>query len=219
MKRDFSAIIFDLDGVIVDSEPLFAEIEQATCQHFGLAVPLSIWKSNFSIGRTEKEFFQYVVDTYGDGTVTAQQLTDYKKLRYLPTALEELQLFPGMFSFLEKSRAIFPQVALTTSSQSWYQQKIFEKFKLDPFFDLVVTGDQITKGKPDPEPYLVTIQKLQVQAEQCVVIEDAPNGVMSGKSAGCKMVGITHSFSRKELEDAGADYVVDHYDEILPLLL
>jgi HAD superfamily hydrolase (TIGR01509 family) len=216
--NNFSAIIFDMDGVIVDSEPLHAEVEQMVCQHFQLAVPLSTWDGSFTRGRTEKDFFEFVADTYGPGRVTAEQLIAYKKPIYIQLAMQKLQLFPGILSFLEKARATFAHMALTTSTIASLQQKMFEKFNLGSFFDVVVTGDQISKGKPDPEPYLLTAQKLNLPTDQCLVLEDAINGVVSAKKAGCLVVGITNSFTEKELYEAGADKVVDTYEQLAAYL-
>ncbi len=218
MNNKYQAVIFDMDGVIIDSEPLHIQVEQETCQHFHLAAPESLWDGRFQ-GRTDLVLFEYIVANFGDGSITTEQLLAYKRDAYIQTALQQVQLFSGLLPFLITARSKFSKVALTTSTVAALQQKIFEKFDLGKFFDVIVTGDQITYGKPDPEPYLLTVQKLQVPAAQCIVLEDALNGIISAKKAGCATVGITNSFSWKKLQEAGADFVVENYEQILEIIL
>jgi sugar-phosphatase len=74
---------------------------------------------------------------------------------------------------------------------------------------ILVTADEVTKGKPDPEPYLLAAQRMGAARGRCIVIEDAPAGVEAGKKAGMKVVGITTTHTRKELIEKGADIVID----------
>ncbi|MDB6079354.1 MAG: putative haloacid dehalogenase-like hydrolase, partial [Akkermansiaceae bacterium] len=73
----------------------------------------------------------------------------------------------------------------------------------------------VTRGKPDPEPYLLTAAKLGLDPAECVVIEDSVNGVKSGLAAGCRVIAITGSFPRSVLEALGPDAVIDGYGEVL----
>ena len=79
-----------------------------------------------------------------------------------------------------------------------------------PIPGALVTGDDVTRGKPAPDPYLLGAQRLGVAIERCIVIEDAPAGVISGKAAGMRVVGVASTHRRAELLDAGADVVTDH---------
>jgi beta-phosphoglucomutase-like phosphatase (HAD superfamily) len=78
----------------------------------------------------------------------------------------------------------------------------------------VITGDDIQHGKPHPEPYIKTIRALQLPAERCVVIEDSVYGIIAAKEAGCRVVGITTSFSEEKLLNAGADMVVNSFSSL-----
>jgi len=90
----------------------------------------------------------------------------------------------------------------------------FEKFGLSEYFDAVVTGEDIERGKPDPEPYLLTAANLSQPATACMVIEDAVSGVISGKAAGCLVVGITTSFAAEDLRNGGADLVISSFRDL-----
>ncbi len=103
---------------------------------------------------------------------------------------------------------------MTTSSNKAVQKKVFEMFDLQPYFDVVITGDEIQNSKPHPEPYLKTIGSLNFAAHTCVVIEDSVSGIIAAKEAGCQVVGITTSFSREKLLDAGANIIVDNFSSL-----
>src|SRR5690606_18407119 len=83
-----------------------------------------------------------------------------------------------------------------------------------PFFEAVVTAEDITHPKPHPEPYLVTAAHLGVKPEACLVVEDSVHGVRAGLAAGCRVVGITTSFDAGRLQEAGAHHVVDSFAQL-----
>ena len=82
------------------------------------------------------------------------------------------------------------------------------------YFDLVITGDQITKGKPDPESYLLASRKLEVNPSECVVFEDAPNGILAGKNAAMKVIAIPSQFVKGDETFSKADLVLDSLEEL-----
>lgn len=210
--KNIKAIIFDMDGVIVDSEPLHMESEKITLSDFQIEAPHSEW-DHFK-GKTDRDMFGYIVNNFTDGTVSVTELMAHRVKIYLQIAPKRLRMIPGALSFVKKIKQSDKKLALTTSSLKEPQGMAFDKFRLYPYFDIIVTGDEITKGKPDPEPYLKTVKKLGVPAKHCLVIEDSTNGIISAKAAGCIAVGITTSFPKERLQQAGADYVVDSFKEL-----
>jgi beta-phosphoglucomutase-like phosphatase (HAD superfamily) len=83
---------------------------------------------------------------------------------------------------------------------------------------VLITGKDVVNGKPHPEPYLKAAERLGLLPQVCMVIEDSDNGIKSAKAAGCLAVGITTSFAKERLMQAGADYVVDSFSELASLL-
>jgi HAD superfamily hydrolase (TIGR01509 family) len=127
---------------------------------------------------------------------------------------EEIRLIPGSLEFIRWAKKQYRKLALTTSSESKFQQKIFDMYRLHLYFDVVITGDKIQNSKPHPEPYLKTIDALKLAAHSCAVIEDSINGIIAAKEAGCNVIGITTSFSEEKLLNAGADMVVDDFSSL-----
>ena len=99
----------------------------------------------------------------------------------------------------------------TGAAPNPFQQLAFETFQLSGYFDAIITGEDIERGKPDPEQYLLTAEKLCIPTSACMVIEDAISGVLSGKATGSFVVGITTSFTRNALVSADADLVVPSF--------
>jgi HAD superfamily hydrolase (TIGR01509 family) len=131
---------------------------------------------------------------------------------------KEIRLVEGVLPFLCQCKARKWPIALTTSAQRAMQELAFSQFDLSRYFDVVVTGNDITHGKPHPEPYLKTAERIGYPPLQCLVIEDSTNGVRSAKAAGCQAVGITTSFPSDTLLAAGADVVVRNFAELEKIL-
>lgn len=216
MKKNIEAIIFDMDGVITDSEPLQVEADRWVCSIHGISlegVDLSQFK-----GKPNRDTFAYIVNTFTDGSLSVSDLIDQKRKRYIEISRERLTLIPGSEKFLSHVRKKLSKIALTTSSNRMIQQFTFDKFNLHRYFDVVTTGDEVINGKPHPEPYLLTLEKLRISPEGVYVVEDSGNGVLSAKAAGCRVIGITTSFPRYVLMERGADFVVDSFEEMYSLL-
>jgi len=207
--QEIHALIFDMDGVIADSEPLHFEAERLILSQSGIDVPVAEWE-NF-MGLSDKKIFQYILDHYTDGHFDMTALLTAKYEVFLKLLTEKLQPITGALDFIHWARAHYAHIALTTSSTQSVQQTIFNLFDLTRYFDVIITGDHIRYGKPHPEPYLMTIKALNVSAAQCLVIEDSVHGITSAKSAGCQVAALMTSFPRAALEAAGADYIVENF--------
>ena len=210
----FKAVIFDMDGVIVDSEPLHVAAEKAACEYFGIDVPDYEWQG-FK-GMTALDIARNITAKYTNDRINPFTFVDVKTVMYLDVARKKLLPIPGALEFIASARKRFHRLALTTSSNRAIQELVFEKYSIGKHFDAVVNGDEIPAGfgKPDPQPYITTLVKLDVCASDAVVIEDSDNGIISAKRAGCTVIGITTSFDRHRLLDAGADRIVDSFSEL-----
>jgi HAD superfamily hydrolase (TIGR01509 family) len=218
-KMDISkikAIIFDMDGVLVDSEPIHAKAEMQTCSEFGMNVLADEWE-NFR-GKKLEDIFSHASQKYGTGKEPIEEMINRKIRLYLDYALKEIDLILGTREFLTSVKNSDYRYALTTSGRKFQQDQILDKFGLKNFFEITVTADDVKNGKPDPEPYLKTIEKLGEKAENCLVIEDSDNGVISGKRAGCRVCGITNTFPKEKLEAVGADVIVKNFEELAKIL-
>ena len=215
--NQFSALIFDMDGVIVDTEALHAEAKRTTFEHYQLEVPENLY-AEFR-GRSDEDMVEHVVREFGPARLSAADVLNYKHAVFR-TLHEKVAPVDGVLDFIRQARRHFDKLAVTTSATKDNQEFTFDKFDLQPYFDVVVTAKEIRRTKPHPDPYLITTRQLGLDPASCLVIEDSKNGILSAKAAGCVVVAITTSFSKSELKEANAeyDYVVDSYPELVSLL-
>ena len=207
-----TAILLDMDGIVIDSEPLHEQAQHIVFREFGLNVPDSILPS-FK-GMTEQDIFTRIVLDYArDHSTDDVPMLVSAKDRAYRKLLDGVKLVPGVLPFIRSARDHF-RLALTTSSVRADQQFAFEKFDLASYFEVVVTAEDILNPKPHPQPYIATAEKLGLDPSNCLVVEDSLNGIVSALGAGCVVVGMTTSFNRAELEDAGAHFTVDTFEEL-----
>jgi len=206
----FAAIVFDMDGVVIDSEPIHDRSHRIIFGLHDLPVPAEAYPSFKGI--PERKLFERVVSEFGSDEHDVDTLTVSKEETFL-SLMPDMRLISGVLDFIRRAKGQ-RRLALTTSATSRYQRFAFDRFDLDDFFEVVVTAEDIRRHKPDPEPYLETTKRLGLATEACLVIEDSVNGVRSAHRAGCHVAGITTSFAAGELEEAGAHIVVDTFGEL-----
>ncbi|MCJ2543097.1 HAD family hydrolase [Thermostichus vulcanus] len=217
----FDGLFFDMDGVIVDSEPIHAQAGAIALQRCHLSIELAPISLLFK-GRTDWDMFAYIIEQFTDTPEEERQAAIQRlieeKARAFADLLEQVPLVPGVLEFLAASRPRFATLALTTSATRRDQEHIFNRFDLGRWFDGVITAEDIQRAKPDPEPYLKTAALLGLDPSLCLVIEDSTHGIRSAKGAGCFAVGITTSFGPEDLRQAGADAVVESFADLANLL-
>jgi beta-phosphoglucomutase len=210
-KLNFQACIFDFDGVIIDSEPLHAQAKQTTLDNFQIKYPSTLFTD--TKGRTDKMFFEFVAKDLARESATAEEMDAFKRQVYLKL-FENVPLVTGIREFLPLARRTFEKLGVATSATVRDFSLAAQKYQLRSWFDIVITSEDTTRHKPDPEPYLKTMEMLGVAGSETLVIEDSPNGIRSAKSANCTVAAITTAFEPKELRLAGADMVVASFAEL-----
>jgi HAD superfamily hydrolase (TIGR01509 family) len=210
------AVIFDMDGVIVDSEPYSMQALVDTLRHYGVDPTADELRRSY--GRRITDDF---ADYFGRAGVAVDLETAVarKRARYFELAAGRLEPFPGVLSLFPRARAKGYRLALASSGDRDKVAFSMRALGLDGIFEIVVTGDDIAHSKPHPEIYLTAAGRLEVDPGHCLAIEDAPNGVQAAKRAGMRCIAVTNSVTREEL--AGADLVVaslaDDLSALLPL--
>jgi HAD superfamily hydrolase (TIGR01509 family) len=202
------AIIFDVDGVILDTEALAA---QATIQAIKEFYDIELAPEDFHefLGRDVRGYIEGALAKHGYKADDLEGLVE-RRLDIMEGLMKEsLQVFPGVRECIEKLQDSDMKTAIATSSQ---YEKIIEGFKdvhIDiERFDVIVTGDDIANLKPAPDIYLETAKRLNLEPKQCLVIEDAITGVQAAKAAGMVCIAVTNSFPDEKLIEAGADMIL-----------
>jgi HAD superfamily hydrolase (TIGR01509 family) len=215
-KNKLYGLIFDVDGVIADTEPVNAQVTIRVLKDmFGLN---GVRPEDFDagIGKGAEKYVQAGADAHGL-KLTDQQIKDAANLRekYLIETIqsEPLPAFPGVLDLINGAlqRQDF-HLAIATSASLELSRAILESAKV-PYSKMVyVTGSEITRKKPDPELFLVAASRMGILPAHCVVIEDAPSGVKATKAAGAKCIAVTNSTVAENLSQA--DLVCDSLEKI-----
>jgi HAD superfamily hydrolase (TIGR01509 family) len=216
MPQLFRAVIFDLDGVLADSEPWWNEIDAKLLAEHGI--------------KYRGEYHQNVL-----GVSYRLAVEFYKKAFHLSAPTEEMMrrrgqiavdffthrvgLFPSVKNVLEQLRDIRVRLAVATSSVSASARPFLDRHELTTFFDIIVTGEEVERGKPFPDVYTATSEKLGVAAGACLVIEDALSGVAAARAARMRVAAIPDTrFVDPSDYKKQADFVLGSLSEIPALV-
>jgi len=208
LKQNKRAILFDFDGVVVNSEQIYEEYTRNMFLQYGIHLPSSEW-SLFK-GISCEVFFRLVKSRYLPD-ITIQELEEDWQVGLREMMKQKLSYTP---SFLEFYHQISPhfKTALVTSSRREMMNWIFINTNIQNTFSLIITSDDVQNTKPDAEPYLKACKMLGISIKDCIVIEDSLRGVASGKNSGAFVIAITTTHNRNELK--AADMVIDSWDEL-----
>ncbi len=220
MPSFVSGLILDMDGVLIDSEPLAQRSERDICARYDFRVPEALWPT--LRGKRSPDIFRAILAACPDsGNMRdLERLVTERRARYLELAETELKLFPGVCEFLGRATWRWLNgIALATSSSALAQRQAFAKFNLGPYFTVVITAEDVGRGKPHPDCYLLAAQRLNLQPSWCLVVEDSIAGVAAARSAGTYVVGITNTITAAELREAGAQVTVGSFAELARILL
>jgi beta-phosphoglucomutase len=206
-----SAVIFDMDGVLVDSEPL---INEAAITMFK-EKELMVQPHDFLpfVGAGEDRYIGGVAEHYGFPLdVPAAKKRTYEI--YLDLVSSRLEAFPGALDFVHDCRKAGLLVAVASSADLIKVRANLEKIGLPiPFWEAVITGEDVKNKKPAPDIFLTAAGKLGVSPPECVVVEDAVNGIQAAHAAGMRCVAVATTFPLDRLQEA--DVVRDGIEKIL----
>src|ERR1700691_6763064 len=191
-----AGLLFDMDGVLVDSTPAVARVWTRWAARHGFDAAEVVHRAH---GRpsitTVREYLPNVDPLAENQEIERDEVTDLDGVVPLPGALELWKALPrGRWTIVTSCSRRLAEVRLKASGL--------------PRPEVFVTSSDIANGKPAPDPYLQGAEVLGFKARDCVVVEDAPAGVRSGKAAGARVIGLCTTMAAQELWDAGADWVV-----------
>ncbi|MCX7771590.1 MAG: HAD family phosphatase [Clostridia bacterium] len=205
------AVVFDMDGVIIDSEPIHIEIDVQVMRDLGKEpAPSEIYEF---IGVRNEEMWATLIERHSIPETVEQLLARqkvYKQKRYFDEPLEPIPGIPELVRSIKESGL---KIALATSSPKYFAEHVLKSVGIYSYFDALMTGDDISKSKPDPEIYIKAAKALDVEPGECVAIEDACLGIKSAKGAGLNCIAFQNPNSGNQ-DTTQADYVVSSIIEI-----
>jgi HAD superfamily hydrolase (TIGR01509 family) len=218
-------ILFDFNGVIIDDEPLQMKAYQEVLAKEDIALTEEQYYE--CLGMDDKTFIETAfarVDKKLDAAKTLE-VTQAKTDRWRDLVSSEVPLFPGVENFIRKSAQEF-DLGIVSMARREEIEYILERTNLTDCFSILVSAEDVTACKPDPQCYRAGFRlidavhtkkrHLPTTHGECLVIEDSPQGIMAARNADLKALGVTNTVSAEELREAGADAVTKNLDDWTP---
>jgi HAD superfamily hydrolase (TIGR01509 family) len=205
--KDFDAVIFDMDGVLTDSEPLW----KIAMEEVFRSVGCSLTRQDFqkTVGLRIDEVCEYWYNEAGWEGATPKEVENKIMERMVELIKENGEPLPGVMETTAYLRKIGKEIGLATSSYTVLIDAVLETLNIQDRFDVVHSAEFEQYGKPHPSVYLTVADELKVDPMRCLVIEDSLNGVISGKAAKMKVVCIPEKTHHPEPKLVVADYLFD----------
>lgn len=205
-------VIFDMDGVIVDTEPVHRYAYYTHFKELNIDVSEDLYTS-FTGGST-RNTYQKVKDTFNlDGDVEAYILRKRTLFNDAFDTKEDLELLEGVETLIKDFYNNRIQLILASSASKVTIERVFNRFKLHQYFTDVVSGEDFPKSKPDPAIFLHAASLSKAPKNNCMIIEDSTNGVKAAKAAGIYCVGYNSVHSKNQNLDL-ADRIINHFEEL-----
>lgn len=206
------AIIFDMDGTLVDTEPFNTEIER---RQFSLNnLEISEEEHQKYLGVASDAMWREIADNYETSMSVAELIEQNhtESLRYF-AELEQIPVMPNLFDLLKRLKAKNVKMAVASSSTPEIIDLILTKTDLKKYFRVIVSAQEAGKSKPEPDVFLLAAEKLGVDRENCLVVEDSPNGIKAAKAAGMTCVAYEGpGTNAQKLHEA--DSIIQNYTEL-----
>lgn len=203
------AIIWDMDGVIIDSETHYQRLEKEFLGRLGIFADTAVLASY--MGMPFSQYFPILAEKYGSSKSIDEAALEYQSF------IEELYkdhvtLIPGVEEVFPGLSSLY-RFGLATSTTRKLADQVLLKFNLLKYFSERTHGDEVKHGKPDPEIFNLSMRKLGVSKDEAVIIEDSENGMKAGKASGAKVIGYK-GHHNKDLDFSEADFVIKDLREI-----
>ena len=203
------AVIFDMDGVIIDSEPVHFEVEQALIEKLG--GKLETQEHEKFVGTTDYYMWNKLKNKF-DFEPSVEEIIEMKKQMFLEK-IDQIKLMNNCKKLIVNLYKKGYPLAIASSNNRITVDKVIKKFDLGKYMKFVISGEEVNEGKPNPEIFLTAAKKMHILPEDCLVIEDAHNGVKAAKAAGMKCVGLKNlEHGNQNLTES--DLIVNSLDEL-----
>lgn len=200
-----TTVLFDFDGVVADTEPLYDRFWDGMAKDCHIDIPHF---SSLIKGTTLPSIFATYFSNYSPEELQriASAITEYESRMSFPEV-------PGAINFLHRLKREGYKIGLVTSSSAEKMEMALRKMELENVFDVLVTADRISRGKPDPMCYLLAAEELDASPSACVAFEDSLSGIQAGSRAGMRVIGVATTLPADKIRDAVYAVIPDFRDD------
>jgi HAD superfamily hydrolase (TIGR01509 family) len=206
------AVIFDWDGVVIDSSSLHERSWEALASEIGKTLPADHFKRGF--GKRNAVIIPEILDWSQDSAEIDRWGKRKEELYRIMGREEGIPILDGTRDFLRSLRAAGIPCVIGTSTERMNIELAFEQLDLGSFFLGAVCSEDVSRGKPDPEVFLKAATLVGVDPQNCVVLEDSAHGIIAARRGGMKGLGLATTRDKKDLIEVGADIVINNPSEL-----
>ena len=211
------AVIFDMDGVLVDNREAHIDAFALFCKRNGIPFARETLEKFFGMGNAEIMPVLLPPEVIQRKGLAA--LSDEKEATYRELYADTIEPVRGLLPFLHALRAAGMKTAVGSSGMKKNVDFVLEKCAIADCFDVVVNGDMVTRCKPDPEIYLKSAELLGLEPAECVVVEDSPVGIESANRAGMAVVALTTTFPYEKIATTKTDLIASDFTSLTPAVV
>jgi len=206
------AVIFDMDGVLVNTEPIGYKASTAMYKSLNITVPDDVYAT--FIGSSDRNNMQRLKELY-NLEHTREQLLDerYKHYYEVFDKADDLELMPGVKALIEDLHSNGMKLILASSATKRKIEKVFTRFGLHHYFDAVISGEDFEFSKPHPAIFLEAVAKSGFTKSECVIIEDSTNGIKAAKAAGVYCIGYKNNEHTTQ-DTSEADIIITDFSQL-----
>jgi 16S rRNA pseudouridine516 synthase len=214
MLKDKKAVIFDLDGTLMDSMWVWSEIDIEYLGRYGIAVPPDLQKAVEGMSFTETAVYFKERFALPDSIEVIRN--EWNRMAYDKYA-HEVKAKAGAQAFLRRLRRRGVRAGIASSNSRELIDACLRSNQMDECFDCIVTSCEVSKGKPAPDVYLCAAERLGAVPQDCLVFEDVPMGILAGQNAGMQVCAVEdlHALDQQQEIRRLADYYIRSYEELL----
>ena len=213
--ENIDAVIFDMDGTLLDSMWIWPDIDDVFLEKYGLEKPEGFHEG--MEGKSYPETAQYFLDLFPTLTQTKDEIMDEWNEMAHDRYISQVQLKPGAKEFILSMKASGLKTGIATSNSRFLVNDTLKALAIENLFDSVRTSCEAGAGKPAPDVYLLVASDIEVEPSRCLVFEDVPMGILAGINAGMKTCAIYDEFTRVQDDKKRelADYYIKDFNDIL----
>lgn len=213
MLRDIDAVIFDMDGSLVDSMWMWTAIDIEYLGRYGIALPGDL-QSKIE-GMSFHETAIYFKDHFPIPESLEEIMEEWNRMAW-DKYMHEVPLKKGIPEFLAGCKALDIRLGIATSNSRVLVENVAKVHNLRDYFTCIITGSEVLRGKPNPDIYLAVAKELAVSPENCLVFEDIVAGILAGKNAGMRVCAVEDAYSAqsREVKRGLADYYIEDYTDL-----
>ena len=215
MLENIDAVIFDMDGTLLDSMWIWPDIDDVFLEKYNLQKPEGFHEG--MEGKSYTETAQYFLDLFPSLTQTKEEIMEEWNEMAHDRYISQVKLKPGAKEFILAMKVQGKKIGIATSNSRFLVNDTLKAMNIEDLFDSVRTSCEAGAGKPAPDVYLLVANDLKVNPAKCLVFEDVPMGIMAGVNAGMKTCAIDDDFSRPQNDKKRelADYYINDFNDIM----